>query len=166
MELNPSLVSRLDQQRVDSTSLAKILQFFSGNRPVFVELLRAHLWDEIIRAGADPEVFWDDVANGDFGWLSTLSPSLQGDLQLVGTQAREVPGIRLAVEGLASAIMRSLAEVADASLGISAERKAALRSYSIPRSEVVNVHITAKRTRKNAGAPSARPDFPAKSKAS
>lgn len=150
--VNASTISRLDETRIDANSLAKVLSFFAHQPDRVTALLRAHLWDEIARAGVDPLEAWTQITGrdgGDFSWFSTLPPGLQADLEVVGTEARNNRGIALSLEGMAHVILRA-----------KVEEIGQLPAHEAPLAKA------GKSQRKNTGAPTARPSLPPRAKAS
>ena len=156
--VNNSLISRLDEHRVDSDSLAKLLRHFSRRPDQQIALLRAHLWDEVIRAGIDPDVVWASLVDGDLAWLAKLSPGVQADLEVIGGEAMSNTGIRFSITGIAESILRGRAEQSDRGSKL----------YQIPDvpAKYAAEDAPAAKPRKNAGAPTARPSHPPRSKAS
>lgn len=158
--IDPSVISRLGTNRIEVKQLAAILHHFANDHPVFIELLRAHIWDELIRAGADPVRFWAEVADPETGWLVNLKPTLQFSVRVLGEAAGREQHWESTVNGLADIIVRGLAEKADASA------PAAL--YALPSDPPVRAvaEPTPKKQRKNTGAPTASRVLPPKPKAS
>lgn len=83
-----SNLSRLRDQRLESTKLRQLISWWS-DESARSQLLAAHLWDEITRAGLDPSSFWDQLADEDGRWFAALPPKLQAALRGLGDTARE-----------------------------------------------------------------------------
>ncbi|HLP07903.1 MAG TPA: hypothetical protein VK178_07035 [Opitutaceae bacterium] len=158
--INNSVISRLGESRVDSDSLARMVGYFSNRNDVVVSLLRAHLWDEVIRSGANPDTVWSSLVDGDIAWLAALPPGIQADLEVLGPEAVTNSGIRFSLTGMAQAILRGRAEQVDRSA-----KPQALYQQAEPAIQLA-AEPEQTRPRKNAGAPTARASLPPKPKAS
>lgn len=156
--VNNSLISRLGEHRVDSESLAKMLRHFGSRPDQQLALLRAHLWDEVIRVGLDPGAMWSSLVDGDLAWLAKLPPSVQADLEVVGEESMINSGIRFSITGIAGSILRGRAEQCD--------RDSKLRLISDQAANQGAADAPASKPRKNIGAPAVRPSLPPKPKAS
>ena len=159
--IDHTTLSRLGRHRVDSKSLAKLLAYYSAPPDVFVSVIQAHIWDELTRAGVDPSRFWTQIIDSDFAWFSALRPSIQADIEVLGKNAMTNRHLELTLSGMAEASLRAQAEQADR----------ANKIYQIPRTTgdsiaAEDILAPKKSPRKNAGAPTARPSLPPKSKAS
>lgn len=137
-----------------------MLKHFARNPNRIIELMRAHLWDEIIRADIDPDTIWPALVDGDIAWLAKLPPGVQADLEVIGAESTSNSGIRFSIAGIAASILRGRAEQVDAQRG---------KLYALPEPSAqlaAEPAPIAPKRRKNTGAPTARPSLPPKPKAS
>lgn len=119
--------------------------------------MAAHLWDEVVRAGLNPEVFWDQIADEDGRWFAALPPKLQGALHGLGDTAKGDPQFVDLLDAMALQRLRAAAIAHDAArYPTSHEETIRFAAEDAPTSK----------PRKNAGAPTARPSLPPKPKAS
>lgn len=103
-----STFSRLKESRLDAKSLRLVIQHFRDPEEQ-QRLIIAHLWDEIVRAGANPDSVWKAATSGDMGWFLALPPGLQGNLQMLGYGAQTNPAIAILLDGLAEKFGRAAA---------------------------------------------------------
>ena len=103
-----SNLSRLRDQRLESSKLRQLIAWWP-EEATRQQLLSAHLWDEIARAGLDPSAFWEAIADEDGRWFAALPPKLQAALRGLGDTARDDPAFIALLDAMAEQRVRAAA---------------------------------------------------------
>lgn len=112
--ISHSIISRLRDQRIDTSSLQKLVAW-CPTIPERDQVVLAHLWDEVTRLGLDPAPFWDSIADEDSRWFASLPPKVQAALRGLGDSAVGDPAFIDLLDGMAERRLRASAVKFDAS---------------------------------------------------